>query len=57
LPALGREEEIGYYGRTHFARSLIPAASDRFKAIAESKKLELEQDIRRKAMEWDIRGI
>ena len=55
LPALGREEEIGYYGRTHFARSLIPVASERFKRVAQSEKLE--QDIKRKAMEWDIRGI
>jgi len=55
LPALGREEEIGYYGRTHFARALIPAATDRFKHIEQSQ--EREKDITRKAMEWDIRGI
>lgn len=55
LPALGQEPELGYYGRTYFARALVKNPSDRFKKIANSK--EIEGDIVRKAMEWDIRGI
>jgi type II/IV secretion system protein len=55
LPALGQESELGYYGRTYFARSLVQQPTDRFKQIPNSR--EIESDIVRKAMEWDIRGI
>src|SRR5687768_13515736 len=57
LPALGRESEIGYYARTYFANALRqdPATTDRFKEI--EKRQDVENDIVRKAMEWDIRGI
>jgi len=55
LPALGQERELGYYGRTYFGRKLIQQTTERFKEIA--KKEETENEILRKAMEWDIRGI
>ena len=54
LPALGREQEIGYFGRTFFARELIANSAPAFKARGD--RVELEKEIRRKAMEWDIGG-
>lgn len=55
LPALGQESELGYYGRTYFAKALIQKTTTRFSQIANYQ--EIEHGIVRKAMEWDIRGI
>jgi hypothetical protein len=55
LPALGREHEIGYFGRKYFADSLINNPSKQFKSCPD--RAELEKAIKRKAMEWDIRGV
>ncbi|HKG48620.1 MAG TPA: ATPase, T2SS/T4P/T4SS family [Pyrinomonadaceae bacterium] len=55
LPALGREQEIGYFGRTHFADTLINQASTEFKSCPD--QAALTDAIMRKAMEWDIRGV
>ena len=55
LPALGREQEIGYFGRKYFADSLINNPSKQFKSCPD--RAELEEAIKRKAMEWDIRGV
>lgn len=54
LPALGREQEIGYYGRTFFARELIANSTPGFNKCDDID--ELEKEIKRKAMEWDIGG-
>ena len=57
LPALDRESEIGYYGRTYFARQLTDDSrtTERFRNC--NDKAALQQAIMRTAMEWDIRGI
>jgi hypothetical protein len=57
LPALDRESEIGYYGRTYFARQLTDDSrtTDRFKDC--NDKAALQKAIVRTATEWDIRGI
>src|SRR5688500_1170102 len=57
VPALGCETEIGYYGRTFFAnaRKQDSVTTDRIQGIEQRK--DVENDIVRKAMEWDIRGI
>lgn len=57
LPALDREEEIGYYGRTYFAKVFTQTAltTRKFKQIG--KREDVEKKIVRKAKEWDIRGI
>ena len=55
LPALGQEHEIGYYGRTYFARKLIGNCTPGFKNCKGSS--ELQKEIKRKAMEWDIGGV
>jgi Tfp pilus assembly pilus retraction ATPase PilT len=55
LPALGREHEIGYYGRTYFAQELLVTATDKFKDCAD--KAALEQEIMRQACQWDIEGV
>ncbi len=55
LPALGREQEIGYFGRTYFADSLINNPSKQFESCPD--RTTLEDAIKRKAMEWDIRGV
>jgi Tfp pilus assembly pilus retraction ATPase PilT len=57
LPALDRESEIGYYGRTYFARQLThdSRTTDRFKSC--NDKADLQQAIMRTAMEWDIGGF
>jgi hypothetical protein len=57
LPALDREPEIGYYGRTYFARRLIhkDRCTDEFKKCDGYDALAGE--IERQAMEWDIGGF
>jgi hypothetical protein len=55
LPALDREEEIGYYGRTYFARNLLENPTADFKNRSDIDALRKE--ILRKAMEWDIGGV
>jgi hypothetical protein len=55
LPALGREPEIGYFGRTYFADTLINGPSKQFESCPD--RAALEDAIKRKAMEWDIRGV
>ena len=55
LPALDREEEIGYYGRTYFARNLLENPTEDFKNRSDIDALRKE--ILRKAMEWDIGGV
>jgi Tfp pilus assembly pilus retraction ATPase PilT len=57
LPALDREQEIGYYGRTYFARRLIHEK----KSTTEFQECDghdaLADEIERQAMEWDIGGF
>lgn len=55
LPALGREPEICYYGRTYFARELIANSTRAFRRCDD--RPHLEKEIKRKAMEWDIGGV
>lgn len=57
LPARGRETELGYYGRTYFARALThdSVTTEKFKQIAD--RPALEHKLVRKAMEWDIGGF
>ena len=57
LPALSRESTFGYYGRTHFAQALTKAerTTDKFKQTHERQ--DMEGEIVRQAMEWDIHGI
>jgi hypothetical protein len=56
LPALGREQEIGYYGRTYFAHNLIARPTTDFKR-RRTEATALREAIVRKAMEWDIGGV
>ena len=56
LPALGREQEIGYYGRTYFAHNLIAKPTTDFKR-RRVEATALREAIMRKAMEWDIGGV
>jgi hypothetical protein len=55
LPALGREQEIGYYGRTYFAHHLLANATHDFEDCGDVDALKKE--ITREAMKWDIGGI
>lgn len=57
LPALGRESEIGYYGRTYFAGELMDRIPTTTSFQSCTKRSFFAEAIKRKAMEWDIRGI
>jgi hypothetical protein len=60
LPALGREEEIGYYSRTYFVEKLTADATiltDGFKKHSDKEREQLLKEIRRQAIEWDIEGV
>lgn len=62
LPALGREPEIGYYSRTHFANELTDKCRTDNSLMTDDIKQEpkcttLVNNIRRKAREWDIEGV
>jgi hypothetical protein len=56
LPARGREQELGYYGRTYFAHALLDDG-ETTKAFQDCwDKTSLCKKIMRKAREWDIKG-
>jgi Type II/IV secretion system protein len=58
LPALGRESNFGYYGRTYFAKALTDQDSPTTKKFNELKNRPvLQEEIVRQAMEWDIQGM
>jgi hypothetical protein len=54
LPAIGREDELGYYGRTYFAERLI----ERSRAFENCEdKIALQDKIMQQARRWDIEGV
>lgn len=56
LPARGRENELGYFGRTYFATELL-RHGQRTKQFEDcTDKESLKKKILRKAREWDIKG-
>jgi len=69
LPALGREDEIGYYSRTYFAKRLTaeyPMTTESPMTTgspmtaefeAHPDKTSLLKEIERQAREWDIEGV